>query len=237
MLIFNQAEFRTLRRALWRVLPLKNRSAANILCSFQPKGGSAEVTSLQESLRFEQGLLKGPAARFLLRPDVFQQIESCLKGNSQVLLTLREGRLQAVFTGKSGQKSILTFPAGAGLPEVSESIPELREIDLHEFTEAFRLCSLSASKDETRPAIRSVFYNAKDKALISTDGRRLTEIKCSLPCKSDMLLPVTATLKSRLFKGKGAIGSDGGRFFISNSGFSYSVTLMKERFPDYQKVI
>lgn len=114
-------------------------------------------------------------------------------------------------------------------------------VNLAAFQDAYRRVSVAASKDQTRYALNSVFYE-DGKRLVSTDGKRLISVEVTDLKLPDVILPITKFLKSAKLSANGLVGISTVKdtkylYLIAGPMVIYVARCIDARFPNYRQVI
>jgi len=184
------------------------------------------------------------AGEFLMPLAELRTVKSSLKGRAAVTIE----------TAGPDTLRVITRTAAGSLVHPCESMPVdefpadppdtgLADCDLDAFLTACRAAAASASTDERRGIITGICLDPKEKAVIGTDGRRLTKKPVAdLPLGTGAVLPVTkALLKLDPGAGTGRIGVREGThdavFELRTDSVRYVCKCMPGTYPNYRQVI
>ncbi|OGV64614.1 MAG: hypothetical protein A3K19_29755 [Lentisphaerae bacterium RIFOXYB12_FULL_65_16] len=242
-------ELKSLVRAAGKVVPRSTSLPVlgHVRFESRDRRATATITNLEETLVY--GPATEPdadAAPFLCPLDVLQKLaRQAVNGDSVALAPTGPAALPAVavtatLKGQAIRSETGTMPADE-FPDLLKAIPT-DAAPADEFLAACRIAAGFASADETRHTLSGVFWDAKDRAVVATDGRRLLVLRLAgVPMATDFILPASRLLRSGVLGGDGAIGvlqgDDVQHIEIASGPWRYQAKCMDGTYPDYRVVI
>lgn len=140
-------------------------------------------------------------------------------------------------TVESGGRTVLSTLPVEEFPPAPEAI-ETKPVDGEQLASCIRAVILSASTNETRLVMNSVYLSGGEMA--ATDGKQLQLAPCEAPAPNPIIIPTAlAHLILSEFSDGGSLemGSRGSKFRIQNGSAVLTGKLIEGKFPNYKQVI
>ena len=242
-----RSDLKTMVSGFTKVIPRK--STLPLLHHVLVRPGQDDIveivaTNLEETLVYNlMGQSVGEFVPFLFPFAELKTLASGLSKDDTAVIGPEQGNLipvAAVVGGKSISRSVPTmpvteFPTEAHIPTTMRKLGELLS--------AYRKAAPFASTDETRHVLNGVFCHHEEKAVVATDGGRLTRIGIAdFPFERDIILPATKVLKNGILEAElGGIGvlteDDTNTIEIDTAVWRYQVKCPEGIYPNYRCVI
>ena len=236
-----------------KVLSSRNHIPA-LECARIEKAASGEVTltvtNLDEALAYTLPAETQPAeiepGAFLCPVTELKAAANGLEKDDTVTL-VPDGDAKVRITALTGGQAItreVESMSVAEFPSTSLGNAKLKPCDTATFMAAYKVAACAASKDESRHQLRCVFADAKESAMIGTDGRRMMRAALpDMPLKQSLLIPPTKVLANGIlgvtegFAG-GMVTNTGTSYLEIRGGpWSYCVRCGEGNYPNYKQVI
>jgi DNA polymerase-3 subunit beta len=110
-----------------------------------------------------------------------------------------------------------------------------------QFLDHLRQAAVFASGDDSRPLLKAVFLDVRDKdchKVVATDSRRLTALNSvRLPLSESAIVPVTRFLTWGKLAGSPCIGADGKSFTLNVGPWTHTTKVVEGQYPNYRQVV
>ncbi|MBT7840900.1 MAG: hypothetical protein HN742_03465, partial [Lentisphaerae bacterium] len=202
------------------------------------------AANFQESLVFNlMGQDVGEFVPFLFPFAELKTLESGIRKDDTAVIGPERDNLvpvTAVVGGESISRNVPTTDT-ADFPREKQIPTTMRKLGT--FLAAYRKAVPFASTDETRHVLNGVFFHHEEKAVVGTDGRRLTRIDIEeSPFDRDIIVPATGVLKNGILESDlGGIGvlteDETDTLEIDTAVWRYQVICPEGVYPNYQHVV
>lgn len=205
------------------------------------QGCRIRAANFEESLSWQEGCLGDTDRSFLIDFKHFKSLTEAMQKDMTLEIELRtdEVILIARYTHGGGVPIRLPIQTAEAFPMEPAPCQELQNIPLQELLPAFQQSAFACAKHGDTSVLSGVLLKSAEGLLVATDGKRLLLRKIKpQPQVPPMILPVTGTLKSKLFLGEtGKLGTDGRFAFFAQGPWQYRLKLHEGKFPRYEQVI
>lgn len=232
-------EFRAMYSGLNKIIPRKKSPMQSVSFTIHDEWMTVEAFNGLEAINYSFGASssrEGTVEALNVQFHSLRDLSKVLSGTTSLVFRSINGELVVDLVNQS-DTTTLTFPAdGSPVAHTTGGTETGKEVNAKAFHEAYFKCLSSVSQDQSREALSQVLYDSRSKQMVSTDGRRLTLIKCDLPVDRDFLLPASRFL-SCSHRSELRLSCSDHSLHLSADNWHYSLKLRDIAYPDYRQVV
>lgn len=172
-----------------------------------------------------------------------ETIQSLLKATNGQTVEIEVRKDDVELVGSISGQAIsrrVSMPDMEDWPSLPARALSLKPVE-PKFMEHVRQAAVFACRDDSRPLLKAVFLDVRDKAchkVVATDSRRLTAFNSvRLPLSESAILPATKFLVWNKLARAPCIGADAGSFSLSIGPWTYTVKTVEGQYPNYRQVV